>query len=279
MTDIRNHRRLLTAVAATSLLCLGPLAGAAAAAEPTPLGAQQIKQARTAAEAPQTLDTLARFFARDGKPPTLDSGMSKQAEAQAAAKADPKLTGPTVAVYALSPDFVRGTSGAPVADLDVLATKAVSADGKTASVWSARQGGAWQVVNIASGSYENDAVAKAAESGTGGTVFQEPQIRAWYVQRGDRVIPLNAEARSSVGKAGTSIVAYQKLVQQRYGDKLPGSAYDREGMAGGYSADPVADSSTGDRTVAATTTLGASAAALIGLTAVLRRRRRAHQAD
>ncbi|MDH6579092.1 hypothetical protein [Kitasatospora sp. MAP5-34] len=46
-------------------------------------------------------------------------------------------------------------------------------------------------------------------------------MNAWYVLRGGRVLPLDDEARRSVGAGGVSLAAYQKLVHQRYGDKLP----------------------------------------------------------
>jgi hypothetical protein len=47
-------------------------------------------------------------------------------------------------------------------------------------------------------------------------------------------VPLNAEAVQSVGAAGVPVADYQRLAQQRYAAKLPGSAYARDGYAGGY---------------------------------------------
>src|SRR5205085_7911441 len=67
-----------------------------------------------------------------------------------------------------------------------------------------------------------------------GTVFHEPQIDAWYVQRGERIGPLDAHARKAVGAHGTTVAAYRERVMKAYGDKLPGSAYDKRGEAGGY---------------------------------------------
>ena len=50
------------------------------------------------------------------------------------------------------------------------------------------------------------------------------------------IVPLNAQARSEVGN-GMPVADYQRLVHARYADKLPGSAYDRSGKAGGYGGD------------------------------------------
>jgi hypothetical protein len=87
------------------------------------------------------------------------------------------------------------------------------------------------VVNIAQGS---DETTYAAQTRPGGTVFAEPQIGAWYQLIGGRVLPLDATARQSVGVGGMSLADYHKLVRSRYADKLPGSTYDRSGIAGGF---------------------------------------------
>ncbi|MDF9812547.1 hypothetical protein [Streptomyces sp. SPB162] len=177
--------------------------------------------AREAAAAPATLDTLSRFFARAG-------GTALKAAA-------PRLEGATVTVNTLNPAFVAGDRGAAVALPDFAATKAVSADGHTASVWTVRSGAGWKVVNIATGSDETDYVAKGAAQ-AGSTVFREPQIDAWYVVRDGRVLPLDPDAVRAVGAGGTTLAGYQRSVHRRYGDKLPGSAYDRAGLGGGYDA-------------------------------------------
>lgn len=175
--------------------------------------------AREAVAAPTTLDTLARFFARDGVT-TLRA-------------AAPHLEGATVTVNTLNPGFVAGDRRAAVALPDFAATKAVSANGQTASVWTVRSGATWKVVNIATGSDETDYVAKGGTQ-PGSTVFREPQIDAWYVVRGGRVLPLDPDAVKAVGAGGTTLAGYQQLVHRRYGDKLPGSAYDKAGLGGGY---------------------------------------------
>ncbi|MFE6685356.1 hypothetical protein ACFVFQ_02655 [Streptomyces sp. NPDC057743] len=225
MTKRTAARAAATGTLAAALLGLAPhVALAAAPAPPAPAKAS-VSAARDAAAAPATQDTLARFFAAaPGK---------KGAAAAVAADTAPHVEGATVPVYELSPDFVRGKAEAPVARLEFMATKAVAADGRKASVWTAHQGSSWKVVNIATGDDETRYAAAGAAQG-GGTVFHEPQIDAWYVQRGDRVEPLDDAARKAVGPHGTTVAAYQKRVATAYGDKLPGSAYDKRGEAGGF---------------------------------------------
>ncbi|MFE0459844.1 hypothetical protein ACFW1A_11385 [Kitasatospora sp. NPDC058965] len=273
MKIVRIAAPLTAALAATALAA--PLAAAAQpqAQAPATVAQSDLAAARDAARAPAVLDQLGHFFARRGVPPTTPLALSAAAEAQAADRAAPALVGDTVPVYTLDPAFVAGTAGAPVARVDFTATEAVSADGQRASVWTARQGDHWQVVNIASGSDETDYAARGAAAG-GGTVFREPQLNAWYVLRGGRVLPLDTEARDSVGAGGVGLAAYQKLVRQRYGDKLPGSAYDKAGLGGGFATAGVRDDGTTLPVVTAAAALGVTA--LAGATLGLRRRRQAN---
>ncbi|QEU95113.1 hypothetical protein [Streptomyces kanamyceticus] len=221
-------RHLLKAVLAGSAatLALGIAAPAATAdSGPAAPSAASRDAAHEAAAAPGTLDTLSRFFAREG--------------AVTKAAAQPRVQGGAVPVYYLSPDFVAGKKGASIARLEFLASKAVSSDGQEASLWTVEQGGSWQVVNIATGDDETHYARVGAEKVPGGTVFHEPQINAWYVRDGRddahaRVLPLDKDAVRAVGAEGTSVAAYRKRVQKAYGDKLPGSAYEKSGKAGGY---------------------------------------------
>ncbi|GAB7181229.1 hypothetical protein ATKI12_1060 [Kitasatospora sp. Ki12] len=294
MTESRILRRaaagaLLTAGLALALAPAAHAAGPApTAGAPAPLPAAELAGARGAVQDPAVLDKVGHFFARKGVPPTRQLTIGAAEEARAASESAPRLAGDTVPVYLLDAGFVAGTPGAPVAKAEFTASKVVAADGQTASVWTVRQGDAWRVVNIASGGDESDYAAKAA-SGGGGTAFREPQVNAWYVLRDGRVLPLDDEARRSVGADGVSLAAYQQLVHQRYGDKLPGSAYDRAGKGGGYQADAAGSAETADvaaapvaapepaagggpvlPAVTAAAALGATA--LVGAGAVLRRR-------
>ncbi|MFB7585564.1 hypothetical protein [Streptomyces sp. NPDC056169] len=244
---------LLTTAA---LVALGALPAAAAETLPSAPTPEQ------AASAPQTLDTLSRFFARDG--------------ALARSAAAPRVEGGSVPVRILSPDFVAGKAGAPVARVEFRASRAVASDGQKASLWTVKQPGGWQVVNIATG---DDEIRYAEQGGRvlpGGLVFREPQIDAWYVQKGAKVLPLDEDAVRAVGKNGTSLAAYRSRVARDYGDKLPGSAYAKKGAAGGYApqaSGPVPHEEPA--VTVASTAAGAGAVlalALIATTAIRRRR-------
>lgn len=216
-----NPRLAAAVVLATAALALAPTR-ATAAPVPQPLSATaEIRAAAAqAAAAPDTLATLSRFFSREGKV-TLSS-------------AQPRIEGEAIAVNYLSPDFVAGKAGASVSRLEFLASKAVSSDGQQAALWTARTEAGWQVVNIATGDDEFRYAQLGAAKLAGGTVFREPQIDAWYVARGDRVLPLDEDAVRAVGAQGTSLAAYRTRVVKAYGDKLPGSAYSKSGKAGGF---------------------------------------------
>ncbi|MEW2525034.1 hypothetical protein [Streptomyces sp. NPDC047071] len=245
------------------------------AAPPAPAAPSEATRgaAHDAAKAPKTLDTLSRFFARDG-------AVSK-------AKAAPRVTGErAVPVYYLAADFVAGKKGAPIAAMEFLASEAVSSDGQRASLWTARQAGSWQVVNIATGNDETRYARVGADKLPGGTVFIEPQINAWYVQKGERILPLDRDAIRAVGANGTTVAAYQRRVHKAYGDKLPGSAYAKSGKAGGYDEPAAAPRSEGRTAAAAGSADGpvtvvssvaaAGAAVALGLSgaALVRRRSR-----
>ncbi|MFD5436137.1 hypothetical protein ACFWJ4_28820 [Kitasatospora sp. NPDC127067] len=291
MTEIKSRRRAATSAASTAAvtvlltaglaLALAPAAHADSPSAPAPVPAAELAQARSAVQDAAVLDKVGHFFARKGVPPTRQLTIGAAEEARAASEAAPRLAGDTVPVYLLDPGFVAGTPGAPVAKAEFTASKVVAADGQSASVWTVRQGGAWKVVNIASGGDESDYAAKAAGSG-GGTAFREPQVNAWYVLRDGRVLPLDDEARRSVGAGGVTLAAYQQLVHQRYGDKLPGSAYDRSGEGGGYQVDAAPELAAvaqapqapggGSELPAVTAAAALGATALVGVGAVLRRR-------
>ncbi|MFF8602766.1 hypothetical protein ACF065_28250 [Streptomyces sp. NPDC015232] len=262
-TEVRFRALGAGLLAAAVLLGLGALPAEAAEGPATGATPEQ------AAAAPRTLDTVARFFARD-------AALGRSAAA-------PRIEGPSVPVRILSPDFVAGKPGAPVARVEFHASTAVAADGRTASLWTVRApGGGWQVVNIATGDDERRFDARGRRALPGGTVFREPQIDAWFAWKGDRVLPLDEDAVRAVGQSGTTLAAYRARVARAYGDKLPGSAYARKGAAGGY--DPAAPApapalaSAAQRDPAVTgASAAAGAGALLALalaaTAALRRRR------
>ncbi|MFI1650729.1 hypothetical protein ACH4XT_27830 [Streptomyces avidinii] len=246
-------------LAATALLGLAPLAAAAPGGpvpQPDAATAENRAAAGRAATAPDTLATLSRFFAREGK-------VSLTA-------AQPRIEGEAIPVNHLSPEFVAGRAGASVARLEFLASRAVSSDGQQAALWTARTEAGWQVVNIATGDDEFRYARLGAEKLPGGTVFREPQIDAWYVTGGSRVLPLDEDAVRAVGAGGTSLAAYRVRVARAYGDKLPGSSYAESGEAGGYAEGAAPAAGTPVPVVAAGGALELGAA---GALLALRRRR------
>ncbi|MGW1773080.1 hypothetical protein [Streptomyces sp. NPDC002104] len=246
---VMNGRLAAAAVAATAVLALAPAqASAAPVPQPQTATAENLAAAGRTAAAPDTLATLSRFFAREGK--------------VSLAAARPRIEGATVPVHYLSPDFVAGKAGAGVARLEFLASKAVSSDGQQAALWTAKTEAGWQVVNIATGDDEFRYAALGAAKLPGGTVFREPQIDAWYVAGGDRVLPLDEDAATAVGARGTSLAAYRTRVVKAYADKLPGSAYGKSGKAGGFAPTEATAPETAPETVTAAQAPGSASAGL-----------------
>ncbi|MFD8147428.1 hypothetical protein [Streptomyces sp. NPDC059708] len=268
MTAKTARATAATALAAAALVAaLGGQAAAAPVPQPQTATAENRAAAHEAAAAPDTLATLSRFFAREGK--------------VSVAAARPRIEGEAIPVSYLAPEFVAGKPGAPVARLEFLVSEAVSSDGQKAALWTAKTGAGWQVVNIATGDDEFRYAALGAGKLPGGTVFREPQTDSWYVAGGERVLPLDEDAVRAVGPDGVSLAAYRARVVKAYGDKLPGSAYDRRGLAGGYAeAGPPAGPGVGDGAgggpgVVLAGGAGALALGAAGAVALLRRRRTA----
>ncbi|MGW3043909.1 hypothetical protein ACWC9T_28575 [Kitasatospora sp. NPDC001159] len=200
----------------------------------------------------QTHDTVSRFLgaARTAAVPGTGTGAGTGPGADGgsaggrpntpnAAAAPPsfQLKDP-VPMYELSVDFVAGKAQPTPQNalrLSYLASRVSAADGHQAAVLLAPPdtGGGWRLAGIRDGDNE----LKLAERTTADArTFTEPQIHAWYrlTASGD-VEPLNTEATTGLGgKQSLPLAAYQKLVTGRYADKLPGSGYDRNGLAGGF---------------------------------------------
>ncbi|WP_157357502.1 hypothetical protein [Amycolatopsis nigrescens] len=231
----------------------------------------EVAAAQQVAASPDTATKLAHFFVqldqRDG------GSLSRQQVDAASATKAPRLVGTPLKVYSLNPRFVAGAADASVAEFGYLSVKAESAAGQAATVWLTREAGGWEASNLTTGTEE---VTYPAEAGAD-LVFTEPQINAWYRVRDGQVLPLNDTARQQVG-AGTTVAGYQQLVNGQYGDKLPGSAYVRDGMLGGYQprgAEQV-DAAAVTEQPGSSMLLGAGAGLLIALSGVgwlvLRRR-------
>ncbi|MEA5358456.1 hypothetical protein VA596_02830 [Amycolatopsis sp., V23-08] len=205
-------RRVLALAVLTgaALLMTAPVSGAAQAAG---ISSADAVAARSAAAAPGLQDTLVKFFA--------------QAPGASAAPVSVRIAPEAYPVYDLSADFVVGKPGAAPGEFSYFAVPVQASDGRTATLWSVRgDDGAWQVGNIASGDVET---AYARNLPAGAQLLHEPQIDAWYAVGDGRVTPL-------AGGAAVTVADYQRTVQGKYADKLPGSAYDRDGEAGGYGA-------------------------------------------
>lgn len=197
---------MIKGMLAAVLACFA-LTGTAGADESQVVTATDIEEAQRAAGSADVAATVGRFLDQAGG----RSGVQAS------------IGGTPVAVYELSPQFVAGTG--PVGRVSYLAVPAVGSDGSTASVWTVKDSaGEWAVVNIASGDVE---FRHARKVPSGGVLLREPQTNTWYAVVGGSVHPLS-------GGKSLSLAEYQRQVQARYGDKLPGSVYDWSGQAGGY---------------------------------------------
>ncbi|MFK8906814.1 hypothetical protein [Streptomyces sp. YS-3] len=252
---------LLAAAAAT--LCAG--APAQAADHPAAPAATDYTAAQQVLRSGQVHDTVSRFLtAAERRTPA--AGADGGADGGTAGSPRGLVQAPTttpgfdlkkpVPLYELAPEFVTGKTKPTAASalrLSYLVSRVSAANGHQAAVLlSPKQGGhAWELAGIRDG----DADVSTAERGTDqAQTFMEPQIHAWYrVTSNGTVEPLNKEAGVALqGKPHVTLKAYQQLVAKRYSDKLPGSAYDRKGLAGGYAP-------AEDRPTTATTTTAAAA--------------------
>ncbi|WP_354644249.1 hypothetical protein [Kitasatospora camelliae] len=317
-TTITRRRRtavraagLLVAAALTVLADTAP--SAAADGNGNGNGIAGYGNAQQVLRSGQVRDTVSRFLVAARQQPAAPaaaadggvSGLPRSAPNAVAAPPSFDLKDP-VPLYELSPEFVTGKAGATpdgALRLSYLTSRVAAGDGRQASVLLAPQpdGQNWQLAGIRDGDAE---IALAERGSAQARTFAEPQLHAWYrLTEQGRVEALNPEATGGLGgKPSLTLAEYQKLVTARYGDKQPGSAYDRKGLAGGWTADgtPAADDglASGDGTAPgapagpvaaapAATAAPASAlpwqvpaagagllAAVAGGAAVLRRRRR-----
>ncbi|MEU4251765.1 hypothetical protein AB0F15_30545 [Amycolatopsis sp. NPDC026612] len=209
---------VLAVLTGAALLMTAPVSGAAQAA-----GISSADAFAAHSAAAELQDVLARFFAQA-------PGAGEPVSVQIAPDAYP--------VYELSPDFVAGRPGAAPGEFAYFAIPARASDGRTATLWSVRgDDGSWQIGNIASGDVEGEYARKLP---AGAQLLHEPQVDAWYAVRDGRVTPLSdtnaAATDTAVTNAAVTVAGYQRTVEARYADKLPGSVYARDGEAGGYDA-------------------------------------------
>ncbi|WP_269853630.1 hypothetical protein [Streptomyces sp. RPT161] len=242
-----------------------------------PAGVPNYQGARQVLRSARVHDTVSRFLSATAN--VGADGGQQDAPMNAGARDNQQTfsVNDPVALYEITPGFVTGKARPTAAGalrLSYLAALVRGAGGHQATVLlsAGPRGTAWQLAGVRDGGGD---IGYADQATADSTVFTEPQIHAWYRLKGGIVQPLNQEAVAAFGgKRTMSLGAYQQLVHGRYADKLPGSAYDRKGLAGGYGLAAPARPSTGPDPAL----LGGSGAALalvaVGGTVAVRRRTR-----
>ncbi|CCH30236.1 hypothetical protein ABZ816_37850 [Actinosynnema sp. NPDC047251] len=258
------------ALSASALLCAtGP-----GHADPLPADIPDYQAALDAVKSPAVRDAVCRFLSVPVPQGGSDTPQSIPDKAEACEGIPAFTLKNPLAVNEITPGFVAGTSQ-PVATEAVRLSHLVSSleasvGGRQATVMLApTQGGGWHLAAVREGDSDAGFAGKAE---VGSLVFTEPQIRGWYQLKLLTVSPLNDQAREGLGgRASTSLGEYQKLVKERYADKLTGSEYDTKGFSSGYAtAGREAEGSSAPWVVG-----GASAAlVLAGAFLLLHRRRR-----
>ncbi|GGX24129.1 hypothetical protein [Streptomyces noursei] len=284
----RSATRLVLSLGAAATLLSTAVCGQAQASD-GPSGIPDYEGARQVLKTAQVHNAVSRFLGA-----TANAGADGGAGAAAPMAPGAHNNQPAfnlndpVALYELAPEFVTGktkpTAG-DVARLSYLASRVNDTNGHKATVLlsstanGAGSAGSWHLAGVSDG--DND-VSYGKQATGGSKVFTEPQIHAWYRLTNDTVEPLNREASSGLGgKRTVTLAAYQKLVHGRYADKLPGSAYDRKGLAGGFGPASTHTPSSPSSPSSAPLQLGASGVVAVafagGVIAVRRRNRRRSQ--
>ncbi|MFF4603653.1 hypothetical protein ACFY12_13060 [Streptomyces sp. NPDC001339] len=279
--SIRRGAARLAGITLGTTLCASVFLCAQAQAADGPAGVPDYQGARQVLRSAQVHDTINRFLnatdsagksgadggQQDAAP--MDAGSGENAQ-------DFSLKDP-VALYEVTPEFISGKAK-PAPDgavrLSYLASEVAGANGQSATALlagrtpapgggetsasaggktSASEGQKWHLAGVRDGTTD---IGFAKRATSDSTVFSEPQIHAWYQLKNGTVQPLNKEAVSGLGgKQTMSLAAYQHLVHGRYADKLPGSTYDRKGLAGAYGpAAPPAQNTPAHNTLAQNTT-------------------------
>ncbi|WP_026425616.1 hypothetical protein [Actinokineospora inagensis] len=178
-----------------------------------------------------------------------------------------------VPVYVLNPAFVAGTQGAPAGVLQYIAVTATANTGETATLRAAPESpGTWAVGSVFSG---NDEETLSARLRPDAVLLSEPQINGWYELSSTGVTLLQASLPQSPVNQFLSLAEYQKQVKSRYGDKMPGSTYEKEHGIGFARGDAPPPAAPGLSTVAIVfIVIGGVVVLAVAGVLVLRRRRR-----
>ncbi|WP_433260283.1 hypothetical protein ACQPZF_23725 [Actinosynnema sp. CS-041913] len=136
-----------------------------------------------------------------------------------------------VAAYVLNPDFVRGVPGAPAGVLQYIAVTATADNGVRATLRASPEGpaGEWVVGSVFSG---DDEETLSRRLRPGSVLLNEPQINGWYELTAAGVVLLQASLPQSPEGKLVPLAEYQQQVRSRYGDKLPGSAHEKDNGIG-----------------------------------------------
>ncbi|KPI12513.1 hypothetical protein OV450_8392 [Actinobacteria bacterium OV450] len=227
----------------------------------------------------EVLDSVSRFLTATGqaKFAAADGGSTGTPRQERKSTADPaslRLQDPAP-LYEITPAFLTSKdkpTRQTALRLSYLVSQASTGDGQNAAVLltPGSRDASWELASIRDGDAE---VRLAARATDGSQVFSEPQIHAWYrLTQDDHVLPLNPEAVTSLGRAqAVSLTDYQKLVQGRYANKTPGTAYDSKGLAGGFNATAPTDAAAEDTNDAKASPPGLSGnrTAMLGATAAV----------
>ncbi len=178
-----------------------------------------------------------------------------------------------VPAYVLNPDFVRGDPKAPAGVLQYIAVTATADNGERATLRANPETpGNWIVGSVFSGDDE-ETLSRRLQPGS--VLLNEPQINGWYELTASGVTLLQASLPQSPVGTLVPIAEYQQQVRSRYGDKLPGSDY-QKGKGIGFTqqdAAAPAPAPAGGLSGTALTSLIAGAVVLLAFAAVLLRRR------
>ncbi|WP_211222291.1 hypothetical protein [Actinokineospora enzanensis] len=182
-----------------------------------------------------------------------------------------------VATYVLNPDFVRGVPGAPAGVLQYIAVTATDEKGESATLRAMPEPtGQWSVGSVFSGNDEEDL---STHLPPGAVLMNEPQINGWYEWTPDGVKLLRASLPQSPVGALVPLADYQKQVKSRYGDKLPGSDYEKNQGIGFTVQDPNDAIAHGPSTVVIVVAVAGGVIVIAAVTMVVVRRRRATRTE
>ncbi|MEC3980109.1 hypothetical protein [Amycolatopsis sp. H20-H5] len=227
-------------------------------AQVQPLPPAELTKAVAAAHAPGALSYAKTNFRQNGQPDPATLAVA----------------GSGVVAYVLNPDFVRGVPGVPAGIVDYVAVPVTAPDGRVATMQAtldpADPTRTWTVSSVLSDNYEQTLAGKLSP---GAVLLGEPQINGWYELTGQGVRLLQASLPQTPVGQFLPLADYQREVHDRYADKLPGSAYQKNGSLG-FAQKPPPVAAAADHTGAYLGIGAATLAVLAGIVILVARNRR-----